>query len=1562
MSINPASASFSNYRKARAFLAAQHGVDLLQPIESCGVGMVAEIDGTVSRRVIDLGIKALGALSHRGAVDADGKSGDGAGIHFRLPQEFFHRHIERAGHRVRDVKSRGSLAVGMIFLPRNDHATQERCRTILESHVIRMGHKIYGWRQVPIVVSALGSKADSTRPEIEQIMIKNARGISEEDFERDLYVLRRRVEKATEQEGLSDFYICSLSCRSIIYKGLFLAEQLSNFYPDLSHPLVQSDFAIYHQRFSTNTFPEWWLAQPFRIVAHNGEVNTLKGNKNWMASHESQLRDEQTLGYASHEIKPVLPQHGSDSSCLDSAFEMLLRFGRELPEIKSLLMPEAWEQAGDLMPQRLRDFYRWSNSLMEPWDGPAAVCAFDGRWVLSCMDRNGLRPLRYLLTEDGLLVSGSEAGIVPLADKDIIEKGHVGPGEMIAVDLAEGELRRDSDLKNICASLRPYGRLVGTIRKISAQKDVAGSSSSLDKLGLRRCQAALGWTFEDIELILQPMAEKGVEPTGSMGDDAPLAVLVDQARPLHHFFRQDFSQVTNPPIDSLREKRVMDLRTRIGNFVDLSVSGDSVAGAGSEFAVVELASPVLSGAEFSELRSSVAITELSGVFTPRASSNGEVIRSALAALCAQAEEAVRAGRGDIFISDRNIDTEHAALPAALAISSLHSHLQSRGLRSYASLNIETGQCLDVHSFAVLIGLGATTISPWLAESTISSSFIASPTGSSATSTSLGELRRRAISSYHLAIDSGLLKIMAKMGIAVLSSYRGAGNFEAIGLSRALVAEYFPGLVSRISGIGLSGLERRTVAQHRKGFTPTRVPRISIGGFYRFRSGEQTHAWQGEAIHNLQEAVRRDSRSQYDRYCQLVSEQAPVALRDLLDFEREGVVAVALEEVESVTRLRRRLVSPGISHGALSAEAHETLAIAMNRIGAKSNSGEGGEDSSRFLARAGGENASSAIKQIASGRFGVTAEYLNHCSEIEIKMAQGAKPGEGGQLPGHKVTEEIAGLRRSMPGVTLISPPPHHDIYSIEDIAQLIYDLKQINPLAEVCVKLVARTGIGTIAAGLAKAQADTILISGHNGGTGASPQSSIKYAGLPWEIGLAEVHQVLSVNGFRDKVRLRVDGGIKTGRDVVMATLLGGEEFGIGTASLIAMGCLMVRQCHANTCPVGICTQDSKLREHFIASPDHVINLFTFIAEEVREILASLGARSLDEIIGCTEFLTQISRGDSSLDDLDMNSLLARVEMGDKPMYCTRARGEPNPTSSLLDERIISDASRLFSDGSAVDLRYSIRNIDRTIGAGLASQIVRRVRDDLPEGHARLRFQGTAGQSFGAWSVRGMRLLVEGEANDYVGKGLSGAVIVIRPPTGTRRASEASTIVGNTVLYGATAGKLFVAGRAGERFAVRNSGAIAVVEGCGSNGCEYMTGGEVLVLGSAGVNFAAGMTGGIAYVYDTSLDTSLDNSLDSSLDDSSVSSSSFLWRYNDVHVEVFRLQGYWLSRCRELLAMHVKETHSIYARTLLEDWDNTHKRIWQVVPKETLGRLEHPIEARSKVSHPTSPLLPDAAE
>ena len=1397
-----------------------------------------------------------------------------------------------------------------------------------------MGHRIYGWRQVPIVVSALGRKAESTRPEIEQIMIKNGRGISDALFERDLYVMRRRIEKAVEQEGLVDFYICSLSCRSVIYKGLFLAEQLANFYPDLSHPLVQSDFAIYHQRFSTNTFPEWWLAQPFRIVAHNGEVNTLKGNCRWMPSHEAQLRDEQALGYASAEIKPVLPLHGSDSACLDAAFEMLLRFGRELPEATCLLVPEAWDAEDARMPKALRDFYRWNNGLMEPWDGPAAICAFDGRWLLACMDRNGLRPLRFSITDDGLLVAGSETGIVPLDESHIVEKGHVAPGAMLAIDLQRGKLCRNEELKRDCAALRPYSKLAGTLRTLE-KKPIA--TEKIDPLRLKRCQAALGWTFEEIELILKPMAENGVEPTGSMGDDSPLAVLAEEARPLHHFFRQDFSQVTNPPIDSLREKRVMDLRTRIGNFADLAALDTT------RRRIVELPSPILIGREASTLASMLAAnaTPLVATFPIGQVKNGEALKQALERLCEQAEEGVRAGRGNLFVSDRALDEDNAALPIALCVSALHAHLQRQGLRSYASLNVETAQCLDVHAFAVLVGLGATTVSPWLAEATLNQSL-----GQNLAVEPTPLRQRDRIEAYRRAIDAGLLKIMAKMGIAVVSSYRGACNFEAIGLSRALVAEYFPGLVSRISGIGLSGLERRTVAQHRKGFLCDK-PVVPIGGFYRFRRSAQTHAWQGEEIHLLQQAVHQDKRALYDRYCARLKAQPPTALRDLLEFDGEGAVPVVLDEVESVTRLRRRLVSPGISHGALSAEAHETLAVAMNRIGAKSDSGEGGEDARRYLRRAGGENASSAIKQIASGRFGVTAEYLNNCSEIEIKMAQGAKPGEGGQLPGHKVSVEIAALRRSMPGVTLISPPPHHDIYSIEDIAQLIYDLKQINPRAEVCVKLVARTGIGTIAAGLAKAHADTILVSGHNGGTGASPQSSIKYAGLPWEIGLAEVHQVLSVNGFRDQVRLRVDGGIKTGRDVVIAALLGAEEFGIGTALLVAMGCLMVRQCHANTCPVGICTQDKKLREHFTGSPEHAINLLTFVAEEVREILARLGARSLEEIIGHTEYLTQISRGDDSLDDLDMNALLARIETGGAPMYCTRPQGQPRPVASVLDERILADAAPLFEEGSAVDLRYSISNTDRTIGAGLASRIVRNIKEPLQAEHVRLRFRGTAGQSFGAWAVAGMRLVVEGDANDYVGKGLSGGVIVVRPHPSASRASERNAIVGNTVLYGATGGKLFAAGRAGERFAVRNSGADAVVEGCGSNGCEYMTGGEVLVLGEVGDNFAAGMTGGIAYVYDAREDGSVEED------------AGFLARYNKVHVELFRLKGYWKDRCFALLAMHAKETSSEHAQRLLDDWEKVYARIWQVVPKETLGRLSHPIEEGEV---PAKPLLPEAAE
>ncbi len=1212
-----------------------HAYDPADEHDACGVGFVAALDGKPRREVVQAAIDALKAVWHRGAVDADGKTGDGAGIHVQIPHDFFREHIAHVGHEpIADL-----TAVGQVFLPRTDFAAQETCRCIVEGEILAFGYYIYGWRQVPINAEIIGEKANATRPEIEQIMIANSKGVSEEEFERDLYIIRRRIEKATRAEGINEFYICSLSCRSIIYKGMFLAEQLTSFYPDLLDERFVSNFAIYHQRYSTNTYPTWKLAQPFRMLAHNGEINTLRGNVNWMKAHETRLAAD-VFGAHIEDIKPVIQGGLSDSAALDAVWELLCRAGRSAPMAKALLIPEAMSPTG-LMPDSHKALISYCNAVMEPWDGPAAIAATDGRWVLAGMDRNGLRPMRFTITGDGLLIAGSETGMVRVEEARVIEKGRLGPGQMIAVDLAEGKLYRDREIKDLLASQRPFGTWVRQIKELDEL--IIGRDKEpilLDTATLRRRQVGVGVTMEDLELILHPMVEDAKEAVGSMGDDTPIAVLSDQYRGLHHFFRQNFSQVTNPPIDSLRERRVMSLRTRLGNLGNILDEDES------QCRLLQLESPVLSTAEYLAMRDYMGDTaaEIDCTFEvpPPGTTGDAALREALRRICREADDAVRGGATHIVLTDERVGPNRCIMPMILATAAVHTHLVRQSLRTFTSLNVRSMECLDVHYFAVLIGVGATTVNAYLAQEAIADRHRRGLFGE----LTLEECVRR----YKKAVDDGLLKIMSKMGISVISSYRGGCNFEAVGLSRSMVAEFFPGMSSRISGIGLAGIQKKILEQHARAFDEE-VTSLPVGGFYRYRKGGERHAYEAGLIHMLQHACATDSYSTFKKYSEAVRKQAPIALRDLLDF-RPGREGISVDEVESITEIRKRFITPGMSLGALGPEAHGTLNVAMNRIGAKSDSGEGGEDPARFKPDRNGDNWNSAIKQVASGRFGVTAEYLNQCREIEIKMAQGAKPGEGGQLPGFKVTVDIARLRHSTPGVTLISPPPHHDIYSIEDLAQLIYDLKQINPTAKVTVKLVSRTGIGTIAAGVAKAGADNILVSGHVGGTGASPNTSIKYAGLPWEMGLSEVHQVLTLNRLRHRVKLRTDGGIKTGRDVVIAAILGAEEFGVGTASLVAMGCIMVRQCHSNTCPVGVCTQDPELRRKFTGTPEKVVNLFSFMAEEVREILAQLGYRHLNEIIGRTELLYQVSRGASHLDDLDLNPLLAKADPGELPMYC----------------------------------------------------------------------------------------------------------------------------------------------------------------------------------------------------------------------------------------------------------------------------------------------------------------------
>jgi glutamate synthase (NADPH) large chain len=1481
--------------------------------DACGVGLIVAIDGRPRRAVVTMALQALKNLWHRGAVDADGKTGDGAGILLDVPQDFFREIVGRTGHKV----AKGPVYVGQMFLPRLDFAAQERARIIVESEILKAGFVLYGWRQVPVNIETIGEKANATRPEIEQVLFHDPMGRQEVDVDRALFVCRRRIEKRALAKNI-DLYVSSLSAQTVIYKGMFLAEQIDAFYPDLQDARFESSVAIYHQRYSTNTFPEWRLAQPFRMLAHNGEINTLKGNTNWMRSHEIRMASD-AFGAAQGDVKPIIQPGGSDSAALDNVFEVLVRAGRPAPMAKALLVPEAWAKSNTMKPAH-KALYAYCNAVMEPWDGPAALAMFDGRWAVAGLDRSGLRPMRYALTADGLLVVGSETGMCPISTQDVIERGRVGAGQMIAVDTEGQRLYRHEEIVDLLAAAHPYQSWLDNV--VDLEQRVRGAEPRLfeSRAELLRRQFAAGLTLEDLELILSPMMLAGKEAVGSMGDDAPLAVLSDKYRPLSHYFRQNFSQVTNPPIDPLREERVMSLATRFKNL------GNILAQDETQTNVYVLQSPILSngmtGRMMAELGEAVAVIDCTFAAADDQERAGPALRAALDRIREEAEAAVRAGKSHLVLTDEHQGPGRVACPMILVTGGVQAHLVAKELRSFCSISVRSAECMDTHYCAVLIGCGATTVNPYLAFDCLADRVDRGLAD--------GLTREKAAANYKAALDAGLLKIMSKMGISVISSYRGGLNFEAIGLSRAMCDEFFPGLTSRISGIGLSGLAYEVAELHAKAFDE-QVTALPVGGLYRHRAKGERHALEAKQIHQLQTACDSGDFQAYKVYADMVRERRlaePIQLRDLLEIRENLRPAVPVDEVESVNEIRRRFVTPGMSLGALSPEAHGTLNIAMNRIGAKSVSGEGGEDSARYRPLPNGDNMNSAVKQIASGRFGVTAEYLNQCREIEIKVAQGAKPGEGGQLPGFKVTELIAKLRHATPGVMLISPPPHHDIYSIEDLAQLIYDLKQINPTAEVCVKLVAQSGVGTVAAGVAKAKADVILISGHVGGTGASPQTSIKYAGIPWEMGLAEAHQVLTLNNLRHRVKLRTDGGLRTGRDIVVAAMLGAEEFGIGTASLVAMGCIMVRQCHSNTCPVGVCVQDERLRAKFTGTADKVVNLMSFVAEEVRELLAEIGFRSLKDIIGRTDLIEQISRGHEHLDDLDLNPLLVRVDSPHPPYSVRQGRVE---VPDSLDAQILRDAAAFFERGEKLALRYTVRNTHRAVGARCSSEVTRKWgMHAMPEGRLTIQLTGSAGQSLGAFLCQGIALEVTGDANDYVGKGLSGGLIALKPAKAAPKGAR-DVIIGNTVLYGATSGQLFAAGEAGERFAVRNSGAEVVVEGCGANGCEYMTGGTAVILGPVGDNFGAGMTGGMAFVYDPQERFA-----------KMANPDTIVWRRIGA--------AHWEERLRDVVERHISHTDSPLARDLLANWAETLSHIWQVVPKEMLNRLAHPLDEGATVA------------
>ncbi len=1495
-----------NYKKNLKLLEKNHVYSTEMEHDACGVGVIASTEGKKSRQIVEYGIEALKAVWHRGAVDADGKTGDGAGIHVEIPKDFFIEKIEVTGHDYDNAE----ICVGMIFLPRNDYAAQESCKTIVESELTKNNFSIYGWRQVPVNLKVLGDKALQTMPEIIQVLFKsNDTNLLDKKLERKIYETRKRIENKAFQLSLNNFYVCSISSKSIIYKGLYLAEAISDFYLDLKDERFVSRYAIFHQRFSTNTAPSWSLAQPFRAIAHNGEINTYKGNKNWMKVHEQEMSSP--LFDNVENLKPVIQKGVSDSAALDNVFELLNKSGQPAPLAKLMLVPDAWSKKNKTLPKSHQQLFNFLNSTMEPWDGPAAIAATDNEWIIAANDRNGLRPLRYAITKDKLLFAGSETGMIELNEKKILTKGRLGPGEIIGVRIEKGKVFFNDDIKDYLA--KEFKQFNSQIVDLDEKLTISNEKNNFEGEDLRRRQYTFGISLEDLELILHPMAEDAKEAIGSMGDDTPLAVLSDKYRPLYHFFRQNFSQVTNPPIDSLRENKVMSLKTRFGNLGNI-LDFDTL----TKENIYVLNSPILSNSQFNKF---INFFGKNSKILDCTFSKDENLSVALERIQKESEIAVRQGVTQLILSDKNLSNENLPIPMLLSVGAINTYLITKKLRGYVSINVQSGEAMDTHSFATLLGVGATTVNPYLAFDSLYQRHTKKLFGQF----SFDDCVKRYINS----VNAGLLKIMSKMGISVLSSYRGGCNFETVGLSRTVVDDYFRGITSKISGIGLTGIEKKIREIHKEAFDSTETV-LPIGGIYRYRKNGETHQYQGKLIHLLQSAVGSNSYEAYKRYAEGIYNLPPINLRDLINFRKKKLgPSIDLSEVEPIEKILKRFGSGSMSHGALSKEAHETLAIGMNRIKGASCSGEGGEDEKRFKVLDGGDSANSRVKQIASARFGVTINYLNNCNEIEIKIAQGAKPGEGGQLPGFKVTEEIAKLRHSTPGVTLISPPPHHDIYSIEDLAQLIYDLKQINPKARIGVKLVASSGVGTIAAGVAKAEADIILISGHNGGTGATPQTSVKYVGIPWEMGLTEANQVLTLNNLRHKVTLRTDGGIKTGRDVVIAAMMGAEEYGVATTALVAMGCIMVRQCHSNTCPVGVCTQDDKLREKFTGTPDKIVNLFTFIASEVREILAELGFKSLNEIIGRTDLLMQVNKASPNLDDLDLNPLFVQADPGNNKRYCENS--SINKVPDTLDQEIWPEIERSLDNSEKIEKEFLIKNTNRAVGTRISHHLyVKYGYEKLEENFLELKFKGSAGQSFGAFTSKGLKLTLKGDANDYVGKGLSGATISIKLSDESNLVSNENTIIGNTVLYGATSGKLFAAGQAGDRFAVRNSGATAVVEGCDSNGCEYMTGGTVVILGEVGDNFAAGMTGGMAFVYDRNKEF-----------EKKVNPESVVWQNLET--------DYWKNFLKSLIIEHVNETGSDLSKQIIENFDEELNNLVQVCPKEMLDKLSNPISLKSNI-------------
>ena len=1486
--------------------------------DACGTGFIARIDGIRTHELVQQAVVGVVSLTHRGAVNADPNTGDGAGVTIEIPWDAYADDLERLG--CADAET-GGLALGMVFLPTED---ADRARAIIDAAMQRTNLEVVGWRTVPTEPSVLGEAALRGLPQIEQLIVRRPAQLDEADFERLLYLARRRAEDEFRSahardtcDPVGETYIVSLSSRTVVYKGLMVAPQLEHFYPDLTDPRTTSSLALFHQRYATNTLPNWRIAQPFRAIAHNGEINTLLGNRNWMFARGPSLQSD-IWGEAVSELHPVISEGGSDSLAFDEALDLLVASGRGALHAMMMLVPEAWEQMDDIDPA-LRGFYEYHACLSEPWDGPAAIAFTDGRVIGATMDRNGLRPARYQVTRDGLVVMGSEVGLIQLDQAEIIESGRLGPGQMVAVDVERHELLHNDDIKQRIAAQKPYARWVRQ-RMGRIHRSVVFEASRQQQLGegeLLQREILHGYSKEELEYVLKPMARFGKEPVGSMGDDTPLSVLSDTPRLLYTYFRQKFAQVTNPPIDSIRERNVMSLDTWLGRRHSLLEEAPEAA------QLVHLDSPVLLDDDLAAIREfrlpGFSTTTLDATFAVADGPPG--LEAALDALCDHVDNALDDGYSVLILSDEAISPERAPIPMLLAVATVHHHLIQNGRRLDAGIIASSGDARDVHQVSCLIGFGANAVHPWLAFQSLA----ALHAEGELESMTLDEV----IKQYLTALDAGILKIMSKMGIAAVSSYLGGQIYEALGIDQEVVERSFHGTTSRIGGIGYAEIAADALERHAHAFP---VDGLEAGGWYRYRRDGDYHANEPPIWRSLHKAVQDHDHGEaaYAEFAQKVNERQPTALRDLLDF-RSDRAPISVDRVESNEAIIGRFTTGAMSLGALSPEAHEDIAVAMNTLGGRSNTGEGGEDPRRFLNDGDRHEANSQIKQIASGRFGVTPAYLNSASEIEIKIAQGSKPGEGGQLPGHKVTNYIAMLRHSTPGVELISPPPHHDIYSIEDLSQLIYDLKIANPDALICVKLVACEGVGTIATGVAKAYADVVHISGADGGTGASPLSSVKYAGAPWELGVKEAHEALVVNGLRGRLLLRTDGGFHTGRDVVVAALLGAEGYGFGTSALVALGCKMARQCHLNTCPVGVATQREDLRSKYFGKPEMLIDFLLHVSEEVRLILAELGYERLEDIIGRTELLAQIPpRSGERARSVDLANLLAPIE-ADPAYPRVRVQQRNDRLEDVrLDDQILEQLEPHIESGEYFTARYPIDNIHRTVGARISGKIAKRYGDfGLPRGTFELYFDGSAGQSFGAFLVRGLRLYLHGEANDYVGKGMGGGMIAVAPADDAGFAGKDAVLVGNTVLYGATGGTLWVAGRAGERFAVRNSGARAVVEGVGDHGCEYMTGGTVVVLGPVGRNFAAGMSGGIAFVLDE------DGSFASRVNHSMVDLEP---------VETRRDQA----QLHELVETHQERTGSPHAADLLSRWDVALPQFVKVIPREYKRVLRERAEEEAK--------------